>query len=154
MEVWPIPPYPARPADRLGRGRASCAHRKATGYLGYCFIADQAGRSVAVVDLGRFAVRGRIAWTPLRAWRFRIPAGRGLRAGAGDRHGVRDRRRLRSRSAGGLAPAARRWGAQLAPRGDALWVLYREPAALVEFPLESLTPARRVRLPRLRTGST
>jgi DNA-binding beta-propeller fold protein YncE len=35
---------------------------------------------------------------------------------------------------------------QVSPRGDALWVLYRDPAALVEVPLDSLRPARRIRL--------
>jgi len=35
---------------------------------------------------------------------------------------------------------------QVSPGGDALWVLYREPAALVEVPLNSLRPARRIRL--------
>lgn len=37
-------------------------------------------------------------------------------------------------------------GMRLAPGGDALWVLYRDPAALVELPLDSLRPARRIRL--------
>jgi YVTN family beta-propeller protein len=35
---------------------------------------------------------------------------------------------------------------QVSPRGDALWVLYRDPAALVEVPFDSLRPARRIRL--------
>jgi DNA-binding beta-propeller fold protein YncE len=35
---------------------------------------------------------------------------------------------------------------QMSPAGDALWVLYREPAALVELPLDSLKPGRRIRL--------
>jgi len=37
-------------------------------------------------------------------------------------------------------------GMQVSPRGDALWVLYRDPAALVELPLESFRPGRRIRL--------
>jgi DNA-binding beta-propeller fold protein YncE len=35
---------------------------------------------------------------------------------------------------------------RISPRGEALWVLYRDPAALVEVPLSSLRPARRIRL--------
>jgi DNA-binding beta-propeller fold protein YncE len=35
---------------------------------------------------------------------------------------------------------------QVSPRGDALWVLYRDPAALVEVPLGTLRPTRRIRL--------
>ena len=38
---------------------------------------------------------------------------------------------------------------QLSPSGDALWVLYRDPASLVELPLNSLKPGRRIRLPML-----
>ena len=36
---------------------------------------------------------------------------------------------------------------RLSPDGDALWVLYREPAALVELTLDTLAPRRRIRLP-------
>ncbi len=36
---------------------------------------------------------------------------------------------------------------QLSPTGDALWVLYRDPAALIELPLDTLRPGRRIRLP-------
>jgi YVTN family beta-propeller protein len=35
---------------------------------------------------------------------------------------------------------------RVSPRGDALWVLYRDPAALVEVPLNSLRPGRRIHL--------
>lgn len=35
---------------------------------------------------------------------------------------------------------------RLSRSGDALWVLYRDPASLVEIPFDSLRPARRVRL--------
>jgi DNA-binding beta-propeller fold protein YncE len=35
---------------------------------------------------------------------------------------------------------------QVSPRGDALWVLYRDPAALIQVPFDSLRPARRIRL--------
>src|SRR5262245_58854179 len=39
---------------------ATCQKPKATGILGYCFVANQISRSVAVVDLSRFRVRTRI----------------------------------------------------------------------------------------------
>lgn len=35
---------------------------------------------------------------------------------------------------------------KLAPAGDALWILYRNPAALVELPLDTFQPRRRLRL--------
>lgn len=38
-------------------------------------------------------------------------------------------------------------GMSMSPAGDSLWVLYRDPAMLVELPLDSLKPGRRVRLP-------
>ena len=63
-----------------------------------------------------------------------------LRAGARDRHGLRDRRgfarRQPARPAGNTAA-----GMQLSPSRDALWVLYRDPAALVELPLDSFRAA-------------
>lgn len=37
-------------------------------------------------------------------------------------------------------------GMRLSRTGDALWVLYRDPASLVELPLDSLKPARRIPL--------
>ena len=46
--------------------------------------------------------------------------------------------------AGNLAVAM-----QLSPAGDALWVLYRDPASLVELPLDSFKPGRRIRLSAL-----
>ena len=35
---------------------------------------------------------------------------------------------------------------QFSPAGDSLWVLYRDPAALIELPLDSLRPGRRIPL--------
>jgi YVTN family beta-propeller protein len=128
-------------------GALSCTHRKATGYLGYCFVANQGGRSVAVVDLNRFAVRARIALDaapglviphPSRPKVFVVAPESGTVYEI-DAASLSVSRRVR---AGSQAV-----GAQLASRRDALWVLYREPAALVEFPLESLRPGRRIRLP-------
>lgn len=37
-------------------------------------------------------------------------------------------------------------GMLLSPRQDALWVLYRDPAVLVELPFDSFQPRRRIRL--------
>jgi hypothetical protein len=39
---------------------AACRKPKATRFLGYCFVANQDGRSVAVVDLSGFRVRKQI----------------------------------------------------------------------------------------------
>ena len=142
-------PYLTRRSFLAGSAVAasSCARRKATGYLGYCFVANQGSRSVAVVDLDRFMVRGRIALDaapgpviphPSQSKVFVVAPETGTVYEI-DAASLAVSRRAR---AGSQAV-----GAQLSPRRDALWVLYREPAALVEFPLASLKPGRRVRLP-------
>src|SRR5215472_14463056 len=38
----------------------ACGHRKAVGLSGLCFVANQAGRSISVVDLSRFRLRRQI----------------------------------------------------------------------------------------------
>ena len=126
---------------------ASCAHRKATGYLGYCFIADQIGRSVAVVDLSRFAVRGRIALDAAPGVVIPHPSQSKVFVLAPETGTVYEIDAATLAVSRRARAGSRAVSAQMAPRRDALWVLYREPAALVEFPLGSLKPARRVRLP-------
>jgi DNA-binding beta-propeller fold protein YncE len=127
-------------------GLLACGRRKATGFRGFCFVANQESRSVTVVDLSRFRVRQQIALgaapsavlahpteskvyvlTPQEGTVFEIDA---------VSHAITRRAR-----AGNTAAAM-----QLAPSGDALWVLYREPAALVELPFTTFEPARRIRL--------
>ena len=127
-------------------GLAACARRKATGFRGFCFVANQASRSIAVVDLTNFRVRKHIALgtapsavlahptegkvyvlAPLEGTVFEIDA---------ISHSITRRAR-----AGPTAASM-----QVAPANDALWVLYRDPAALVELPFSTFQPARRVRL--------
>ncbi|PWT97290.1 MAG: hypothetical protein C5B51_31660 [Terriglobia bacterium] len=123
-----------------------CRTRKATGYPGYCFVANQAGRSLAVVDLMTFRTWPPIALgaAPLAVLAHpRKPAVFALSAEDGS---------ILEIDAARLAVSRRgRFGTQaisvrLAPGGNALWVLYRDPAALVEFPLDTLQAGRRVRL--------
>jgi len=124
----------------------ACGPRRATGFLGYCFVANQADRSVAAVDLDRFAVRKEIHLDAAPAAVLAHPAkplGYILAPQAGtvyeiDAANLAVSRRVR---AGSQAVAMR-----MSARGDALWVLYRDPPALVEIPLDSLRPARRIRL--------
>src|SRR5271157_1574506 len=125
---------------------AACRKPKATRFPGYCFVANQDGRSVAVVDLSSFRVRKQIhlpisptvvvrhpqhpmvfVLAPQNGTVYEIDAA-SLAVG-------------RTARGGSLAVDMR-----VSPRGDALWVLYRDPAALVELPLGSLRPARRIRL--------
>lgn len=124
----------------------ACSKPKATGFLGYCFVANQEGRSVGVVDLTRFRVRRQI---PLDAAPGQViahpnkPKALVLAPESGtvyeiDAATLSVSRRVR---AGNDA-----LGMRLARDGAAVWVLYRDPAGLVELPLDSLRPARHIRL--------
>ncbi len=124
-----------------------CGRRKGTGYAGLALIANEASRSVAAVDLTRFRVAGTIgldaepsdilapeettnvyALTPRTGMVHEI-----------DPVGLKRRRSARAASS---AVAMR-----LAPDGRSLWLLCREPRALVEVALTDLRPARRINLP-------
>jgi YVTN family beta-propeller protein len=123
-----------------------CSRPKAERFLGFCFVANHDGRSIAVVDLTRFKTRQQI---PLDAAPAQILA------------------RPKTTKAYTLAPAngtiyeldasllsiTRRVKAgndavsmRLSRSGDALWVLYRDPASLVEIPFDTLRPRRHIRL--------
>lgn len=125
---------------------AACGPPKATTFPGYCFVANQGSRSVAVADLRRFRVRKEIPLDaaptlvlahPRQAKVFVLAPDAGtiyeLEAGS-----LSVSRRVR---AGNHA-----LDMQISPRRDALWVAYRDPAMLVEIPLDSFRPGRRVRL--------
>ena len=127
----------------------SCARKKATGFPGYCFVANRGSRSVTAVDLNQFRVRKQI---PLDAAPSAIVArpdaekprvyALAPNAGAVYEIDVASLTVSRRAWAGNQAVAMR-----LSPRNDALWVLYRDPASLIELPLGSFRPARRIPLP-------
>jgi YVTN family beta-propeller protein len=125
---------------------AACTRRKAERFFGYCFVANRDGRSIGVVDLTRFHTRQQIpldaapnqvlarpkttkayVLAPANGTIYEIEAGL-----------LTITRRVR---AGNAAMAMR-----LSRGGDALWVLYRDPASLVEIPFDSMRPGRRIRL--------
>ena len=127
-------------------GVLACSRQKASGFHGYCFVANQESRSVAVVDLNRFHVRKQIpldarpaavlahssqrrvfVLTPETGTVYEIDA---------SSLAVTRRARAGNRAAGMLLSSGK----------DALWVLYRDPPALVELPLDSFRPNRRIRL--------
>jgi YVTN family beta-propeller protein len=124
----------------------ACTRPKAKRFLGFCFVANRDGHSVAVVDLTRFRTRQQIpldaapeqvlarpkstrayVLAPANGTVYEIEAGL-----------LTVTRRVR---AGNSAVAMR-----LSRSGDALWVLYRDPASLVEVPFDTLRPGRRIRL--------
>jgi len=127
-------------------GGIACGRRKAPRISGYCLVANQGSRTVAVVSLERFRVEKQIPLEaapevvvphPQRPKVFVLAPENGTVYEI-DVATSSVSRRVR---AGSQAVAM-----QVSPAGDALWVLYREPAALVELPLDSLKPGRRIRL--------
>jgi DNA-binding beta-propeller fold protein YncE len=137
-----------------GSAVPACAPAKAVGYRGYCLVANRVSRNVGVVDLLRFRLRRQI---PLDAEPSEIvahpsaPKAFVLTPDTGtvweidtERLAVSRRSRIGNRAL----------NMSLAPAGKALWVLSREPAELVELPLDSLTPRSRVRLPWVPNGFT
>ncbi|MBV8732908.1 MAG: beta-propeller fold lactonase family protein [Acidobacteriia bacterium] len=130
----------AAPAAFLG-----CGRRKATGYPGYCFVAARDARSLAVIDLATFrterpirldAAPSAILPHPRLAKVFALAADSGAVYEV-DANSLRVSRRARA----GVGAVT------MLPTEESLWVLYREPAVLVEFPFDSLQPRRRIRLP-------
>ncbi|HUB77685.1 MAG TPA: YncE family protein [Bryobacteraceae bacterium] len=130
----------------ISAGFIGCGRKKAPRMSGYCFVANQGGRSIAMVSLERFRVLHQIpldaAPTTVLA-HPRRPRVLALAPDAGivyevDGATVAVSRKVRT---GNQAIAM-----QLSPAGDALWVLDRDPAELVELPLDSLRPRRRIRL--------
>jgi DNA-binding beta-propeller fold protein YncE len=113
---------------------------------GYCFVANQGSRSIAVVSLERFRMLHQIPLDgapsavlahPHRPRVFALaPENGSVYEVDGATYAI-----SRKVKAGNQAISM-----QLSPSGDALWVLYRDPAALVELPLDTLRPGRRIRL--------
>jgi DNA-binding beta-propeller fold protein YncE len=125
---------------------AGCRKPKATRFPGYCFVANQDGRSVAVVDLSSFRVRKQIHLDAAPTVVLRHPQ-RPMVFVLAPQGGTVYEIDAASLAVGRTARAgSQAVDMQVSPRGDALWVLYRDPAALVEVPLDSLRPGRRIRL--------
>lgn len=125
----------------------ACGARKSTSYHGYCFVANRDGRSVAAVDLEQFRVRRQIpldaAPTTVIAHPKGLPKVYVLAPDAGTVYEIESGAMAVSRRArAGNQAIAMQMGAS----GDSLWVLYRDPAALVELPLDSLHPRTRIAL--------
>jgi YVTN family beta-propeller protein len=144
------PPRISRRALLLSSAAAlGCGRKRATGFPGYCFVANRGSRSVTAVDLNTFRVRKQI---PLDAAPSAMAAGPdsekpkayALAPNAGAVYEIDVASLTVSRKAWGGSQAV---AMRLSPEGDALWALYREPAALVQVPLSSFRPSRRLALP-------
>jgi YVTN family beta-propeller protein len=125
---------------------AACSRPKAQRFFGYCFVANRDSRSIGVVDLTRFRTRrqipldaapSQVVARPKTTQAYVLAPANGtiyeIEAGL-----LTITRRVR---AGNTAIAMR-----LSRDGKALWVLYRDPAGLVEIPFENMRPGRRIRL--------
>lgn len=161
------PPVP-RPRPLLSRrslllsaaagAAAACAPQKAAGYLGYCLVANQGSSNVAVIDLLRFRLRKQIALDAAPAEIFAHPSAAkayALAPGAGSVFEIDAASLTVSRRAHVCAYAAAM--ALASANGNAspaLWILSREPDELIELPLDSLSPRRRVRMPFPSDGFT
>ena len=125
----------------------ACGARKSTSYHGYCFVANQGGRSVAAVDLERFRVRRQIPLDAAPATVISNPKGQPkvyvLAPDAGTVYEIESGSMAVSRRAKAGNQAV---SMQAGASGDSLWVLYRDPAALVELALDSLRPRTRIAL--------
>jgi YVTN family beta-propeller protein len=125
----------------VSAGSLACGTKKATGFPGYCFVANRDGRSIAVVDLNRFQLRTRI---PLDAQPSAIvvqdashPRAYALSNESGAVYEIDPERLKVSRR---TSAARRACGMRLDPTGKAIWILARDPAALVRVPLDTLRP--------------
>jgi len=124
-----------------------CGVRKSLPYHAYCFVANQGSHSVAVVDLEEFRLLRQIALEAAPSLVTAHPKGKPrvyvLAPNAGTVYEIDSGALAVSRraKAGGQAVTM-----QMAASGDSLWVLYRDPAALVELPLDTFRPRTRIAL--------
>lgn len=145
-----VPPCDiSRRALLASAGLLGCGRRKATGFRGFCFVANQESRSVAVVDLTGFKVRKQIALGAAPSAVLAHPTQSKVYVLAPQEGTVFELDAISHSITRRARAGARAAAMQLAPSGDALWVLYQDPAALVELPFANLQPARRIRLSSL-----
>ena len=123
-----------------------CRRRKATRYPGYCFVANYDAHSIALVDLSRFRLLRNLRLDAAPAAvlpRPGLPRVLALALSPGTVYEIDALTFAVTRQTRVCVQAA----GMLLAGGDVLWVLCREPSALVEIPLDTLRPRRRIPLP-------
>jgi YVTN family beta-propeller protein len=128
----------------------ACGSRSTTGYRGYAFIANEDGQAVAAVDLEAMAVARHIALdaSPSQVVAAQTrPAVYALTPATGSIHEIQSDRLSFKRK---IAMASSAVSMGLDARESALYVLAREPRALMRVSLDSFRVEARVGLP----GST
>lgn len=125
----------------------SCAPRKGTGFPGFAFVANEDSRCLSAVDLTRFAVARQIALDASPGAVIAHPSQPVvyvLLPATADVYEI-DAARLSIKRRAHLRGAAS--GMRMAPDASALWVLLRDPRALVRISLDPFQPAGRIKLP-------
>ena len=125
---------------------AGCGRKKAPHLSGYCFVANQGSRTVAIVSLERFRVMRQVALDAAPSLVIAHPHHPRVYALAPDAGTVFEVEGATYSVSRKVKAGNQAVSMQLSPSGDALWVLYRDPAALIELPLDSLRPGRRIHL--------
>ena len=124
----------------------SCSKPKAERFLGYCFVANYDSHSIAAVDLTRFKTRRQIALDAAPSQvlaRPKTTKAYALAPANGTIYEIEaSLLSITNRVKAGNHAVAMR----LSRGGDALWVLYRDPASLIEIPFHTLSPGRRILL--------
>jgi DNA-binding beta-propeller fold protein YncE len=140
------PPILSRRSLLLAAAAAACGPTKARGYRGYCFVVNQESCNVAAIDLTNFRLRRRIPLDDAPAAIVAHPSqpkAYVLAPGAGTVYEIDGVKLAVSRR---TRAGNRAMSMAVAASNDALWILYREPAELIELPFDSLRPRRRIRL--------
>lgn len=126
---------------------AACGKREPRGFSGYAFVANEAGKAIAVVDLAAFSVVRQI---PLDGEPTAVishptrPFVYALTPRSGTIHEISTRRMNVTRKTL-AAPTA--MAMRIAPDGSALWVLSRDSRKLVRVAVESFRPDAHIGLP-------
>jgi DNA-binding beta-propeller fold protein YncE len=126
---------------------AGCGPKKATGYQGYCMVANREGKSLAVVDLDNFHLRKEIALDAAPAVVVADPARPRVFALAPEAGAVYEIDAVMLRVSRRIKVGNTAAGMHLTPKPAALWVLAADPPALAEIPLEGAHAGRRIPIP-------
>jgi len=125
----------------------ACNQPKAPRFAGLCFVANREGRTVGVVDLSRFRMKRQIALdaAPEQVLAHpKLPKAYALAPENGAVYEIDAGTQTISRRA---RAGSRAVGMRISNDGNALWVLYQDPPALIEIPFDTLRPARQISLP-------
>jgi DNA-binding beta-propeller fold protein YncE len=132
----------------LAATAVACGPPKARGFRGYCFVANQGSRNVAAIDLTNFRLRKQIPLDDSPGAIVAHPSQPKAYVLAPDTGTVYEIDAIKLAVGRRARAGNRAMSMALAPNGgDSLWILYRDPAELIELPFDSLRPRRRIRLP-------